>query len=61
MYPGLNARGRGADMALHNQHVYLRYRWLGWVAEQQGRLMRAFFMRDFARQELEAQEKHNGA
>lgn len=48
-------------MALHNQHVYLRYRWLGWMAEQQGRLMRAFFMRDFARQEREAQETHHGA
>jgi hypothetical protein len=48
-------------MALHNQHVYLRYRWQGWVAEQQGRLMRAFFMRDFARQERTAQEQHHGA
>jgi len=48
-------------MALHNQHVYLRYRWQAWIAEQQGRLMRAFFMRDFARQERQAQEQTHGA
>lgn len=36
---------------LYNEHVYKFYRWKGWVAEQQGRHMRAFFMRDFARQE----------
>ena len=37
-----------------NAHVYRYYRYLGWSAEQQGRHMRAFFMRDFARQELES-------
>jgi len=44
----------------HNQHVYVYFRWQGWIAEQQGRHMSAFFMRDFARQEIEDQEKHNG-
>jgi len=38
---------------LHNQHVYLYFRYLGWVAEENNMPMRAFFMRDFARQELE--------
>lgn len=41
---------------MQNEHVYKYYRWLGFVAEQCGRQMRAFFMRDFARQERESQE-----
>ena len=36
---------------MHNDHVYKYYRWLGWLAEENKRHMRAFFMRDFARQE----------
>ena len=40
---------------MHNEHVYLFFRWKGWVAEQRQRHMRAFFMRDFARQERVAQ------
>jgi hypothetical protein len=38
-----------------NAHVYRYYRWLGWLAEQKGRHLKAFFMRDFARQELESE------
>ena len=38
---------------LHNQHVYVYWRWNGWVAEKFGRHLKAFFMRDFARQEIE--------
>lgn len=34
-------------------HVHRYFRWKGWCAEQQGRHLRAFFLRDFARQELE--------
>lgn len=39
---------------MHNRHVFVFFRWKGWVAEKRGRYMRAFFMRDFARQELVA-------
>ena len=42
---------------MHNEHVVKWYRWKGWVADQLGRPMRAFFMRDFARQERAEQEK----
>ena len=37
---------------LHNSHVYLYFRYLGWESEQQNKHMAAFFYRDFARQEL---------
>ena len=40
---------------LHNQHVYVYWRWKGFVAERCGCRMKAFFMRDWARQEAEAQ------
>lgn len=37
----------------HNAHVYLYFRYRGWLAEINNRPMSAFFNRDFARQELE--------
>lgn len=37
----------------HNQHVYLYFRYRGWLAEINNRHMAAFFYRDFARQELD--------
>jgi hypothetical protein len=37
----------------HNAHVYVYFRWLGFLAEANSMPMRAFFMRDFARQEFE--------
>lgn len=36
---------------MHNGHVYKYYRWLGWVAKQQKRHLRSFFMWEFAEQE----------
>lgn len=42
-------------MKILNQHVYVFFRWKGWVADQRKRPMRALFMRDFARQELISQ------
>lgn len=46
---------RSLSKTMHNEHIYKYYRWLGWLAERNGRPMRAFFMRDFARQEREEQ------
>ena len=43
-----------------NEHVYLYFRWKGWLAERMGKPMRAFFMRDFARQERGAQRQLEG-
>lgn len=40
---------------MHNEHVYLFYRWKGWVAKQQGKLMWTLFMDELARREREAQ------
>ncbi len=39
-----------------NEHVFKFWRWHGWVAEQTGRHWGAFYFRDFARQEREAQK-----
>jgi len=38
------------------EHVYKYWRFRGWIAEEMHRPMRAFFFRDFARQEREAQK-----
>lgn len=43
---------------MHNEHVYLYFRWKGWVAELSHRHWGAFFLRDFARQEREQQKGH---
>ena len=39
-----------------NEHVYKYWRFRGWIAEEMGRPWGAFFFRDFARQEREAQK-----
>lgn len=41
---------------LHNHHIYLYWRWRGWVAEQIGRPMAADLLRGFAQQELARQK-----
>jgi len=38
---------------MNNSHVYVYYRWRGWVAEKLARHMSAFFLREFAQQELD--------
>ena len=38
-----------------NNHVYLYYRFLGWMSEEHGAHWSAFLYRDAARQELERQ------
>lgn len=48
-------------MILFNQHVYRFFRWRGFVADRCGAVLRAFFMRDFARQELDDASKHHTA
>ena len=40
---------------MHNDHIYKYYRWQGWIAKQQGRLMRQFFMYEWANEERNAQ------
>lgn len=36
---------------MHNQHVYVYFRFKAWVATQCGNWQKAEFLRDFARQE----------
>lgn len=43
-----------------NEHVYLYYRFLGWLKEQRGCHLGAFLYREFAREEREFQEAING-
>tara|TARA_R110000868_G_scaffold269650_1_gene528984 strand:- start:254 stop:457 length:204 start_codon:yes stop_codon:yes gene_type:complete len=43
------------EYPLHNQHVYVYYRWLTWVAGKRGRPFQQMMVAGWAEEELNAQ------